>query len=120
MAQLKENITNIINQKTRVVGDMNIEGSIRIDGYIKGNVNVSDILVLGKTGTIEGNIKTKDAIVGGTIIGEIKCNQKAEFQANSKLKGDVYCKVLVIEEGTVFDGHCSMSEGKIGGQKQQK
>ena len=120
MAQLKENITNLINQKTKVVGNMNIEGSIRIDGYVKGNVDVSEVLVLGKTGVIEGNIKTKDAILGGTIIGEIRCSQKAEFQSNSKLKGDVYCKVLIIEEGTTFDGHCSMSEGRIGGQKQTK
>ncbi|MCK4545081.1 polymer-forming cytoskeletal protein [candidate division WOR-3 bacterium] len=117
MIQQKENITNIINQKAKIVGNVNIDGSIRVDGYIKGNVIVTDLLVLGKTGTIEGNIKTKDAIVGGTIIGEITCSAKAEFQNTSKIKGDICCKSLIIEEGTVFDGHCNMEEGKPSGQK---
>ena len=42
------------------------------------------------------------------MTGDITASKKLEIRAPGKLFGNVTTPSLVIEEGVVFDGHCSM------------
>ncbi|MCK4352451.1 polymer-forming cytoskeletal protein [candidate division WOR-3 bacterium] len=110
MREPRGGITNIIGKGTYITGKIKVEGSIRIDGVIKGNAEITDSIIIGKSGTVHGDIHTKDALIGGKIEGNIFATGKLEFQSGSKLKGDMKCKQLTIEEGVIFDGSCEMSE----------
>ncbi len=112
MADKHQGITNIIGKGAFLNGKLKIAGSIRIDGKVDGEIDVSDSLIVGKGSEIKGNIKAKNSIIGGKIIGDIYTQGKIEFQSGSRIKGNIYCKSLVIEEGVNFDGSCSMSEEK--------
>lgn len=114
-----ENLMNILGNGTKFKGKMNISGSLRIDGEFDGNLSISETLIVGKSGFIKGEIKSKNSVVGGKISGNLSSLEKVELQAGAIFDGELACKKLIIEEGVLFDGSCRMSEVK-GASKQEK
>lgn len=110
MKEPKGGITNIIGTGTILNGRLKVEGSIRIDGTVEGNIDATEAIIIGKTGKVRGDIHAKECLVGGNVDGNLSISGRAEFQTASRLKGDIRCKQLVIEEGVVFDGNCLMSD----------
>ncbi|MBF1023352.1 MAG: polymer-forming cytoskeletal protein, partial [Lachnospiraceae bacterium] len=105
------------------------EGSTRIDGEIKGDVEVKGSLIVGSTGKIEGNTKADNVFLAGEIHGNIDSSEgKTEISDTGKVVGDITTKAIVIDENAVFDGKCSMTskegttEGNTGNKeaKEQK
>ncbi|MDY6786997.1 MAG: polymer-forming cytoskeletal protein [candidate division WOR-3 bacterium] len=105
-------ITNIIGEGTEIEGKMIIPGSIRIDGTVNGEMQVSEQLTVGRKGRVKGEMLTRDAVIAGRVEGKIVVKNKIELQKNAKVDVDLNCKLLVIEEGVIFDGTCSMSNPK--------
>jgi cytoskeletal protein CcmA (bactofilin family) len=109
-------ISTIIAKGTKITGNIDMQGSLRIDGYIKGQLNSSETLTIGTNGVVEGEVRVKEAIIGGKVIGNLMANQKVELESNASILGDVKTRIFVIKEGGIFHGNCSMkAEGE--GQK---
>ena len=94
---------------TTIVGDIKVEHDLRIDGYIKGTVEVAGMLVLGSTGKIEGQVQARAATIAGEINGNIRGIEKIVLEPKSTLVGDLQTRELVINEGAVFQGNCAMN-----------
>ena len=108
-------LNTVIGKGSIIEGTLNIANSVRVDGVIKGNLNCAETLILSGEGVIEAEIKVKDAIIGGKVVGNIKADGRVELEANSSVKGDITVKQIVINEGAVFQGNCDMSDA--GGKK---
>ena len=54
-SQSPERLNRIV-EGTHIEGEIKSDSNIRIDGYVKGIINVKGRLVLGPTGKIDGNI----------------------------------------------------------------
>jgi cytoskeletal protein CcmA (bactofilin family) len=92
-------------------GKLALKHSLRIDGKIKGRLETTESLTVGREGEIQGDeIKVKNAVIGGTVIGNIVATGKITLEANSVFRGEMKTKKLVIHDGAVFEGHCSMSD----------
>jgi cytoskeletal protein CcmA (bactofilin family) len=108
-------MNSIIGKGCKVNGTIDVQdGTLRIDGDFEGNVNCpGGTLVIGKGGTVKADIKVSNAVVGGTVNGNIDAKEKIELQAGSRLEGDIKTRRLVIDEGVFFEGSCRMSpDGK--------
>ncbi len=103
-------IDSVIGKGTAINGDINVNGSTKIDGTVKGNVSVKECLILGQDALIKGGIHCKSAIIGGRIEGNINVKELVEFQSGAKMLGDVVCRGLIVEEGVFFEGNCKMSQ----------
>jgi len=101
-------ISTIIAKGTKITGNIDMQGSLRIDGYLKGQVNSSETLTVGGTGVVEGEVRVKEAVVGGKVLGNLVATQKVELESNASILGDVKTRVFVIKEGGIFHGNCSM------------
>jgi cytoskeletal protein CcmA (bactofilin family) len=101
-------ISTIIAKGTKITGNIDMQGSLRIDGYLKGQVNSSETLTIGATGVVEGEVKVKEAVVGGKVLGNLIATQKVELESNAAIMGDVKTRIFVIKEGGIFHGNCSM------------
>jgi cytoskeletal protein CcmA (bactofilin family) len=97
-----------ISDGTQLLGDIKVENDLRVEGYLKGTVEVGGMLILGPTGKIEGQVTARSATVAGQILGNLKGHEKIVLEAKSALVGDLQTRELVINEGAMFQGNCSM------------
>jgi len=104
--------STIIAKGTKITGNIDMEGSVRIDGYVKGKLKTTETLTVGKTGEVEGEVQVKEAVVGGKVKGTLTASQKVVLENRASIFGDVTTGVFVIKEGGVFHGKCSMKEGE--------
>ena len=100
---------NLLGKGAVFNGELKVTGSIRIDGDFEGHMEVSESVIVGKTGTIKGDVTAKDAVIGGTVDGNIKASDKIELQTGSHLAADIVCRGLKVEDGVFFEGNCKMS-----------
>ncbi len=111
------NLNTIIGKGSSFEGTLKVQSTLRVDGRIKGNVTTSDSLVIGKDGSIDGEITVRNAIVGGKLKGKLVASGKVVLEANSVFNGELKTTKLVIDEGAVFEGNCSMGAGAEGEKK---
>lgn len=97
-----------ISDGTQITGDIKVEHDLRVEGYLKGSVQVGGVLVLGPTGKIEGDISARSATIAGQIRGNIQGHEKIVLETKSELIGDLVTREIVINEGAIFQGNCSM------------
>jgi len=109
----KTNKTDKISSATIITSCMkvtgNLEGSdtIHIDGHVVGNITVSNTLVIGKSGIVEGDVEAKHAIINGELQGTIKC-ENLEVMQTGKVSRYIETKHLILD-GTI-DGDISALE----------
>lgn len=107
--EVYNNVTNHIGVGTQVEGNIISTGDIRIDGQLKGNLETKGKLVLGQTGSVEGEIKCKNSVVEGKIQGKIFVTELLSLKATSKIFGDITTNKLAIEPEAQFTGNCNMN-----------
>ena len=105
--------TSVLAQGSRFEGKVHAVGTLRIEGEFRGEIETPEMLVIGKTGAVQANVRVKNAVIGGQLFGNIIAENKIELQGGSHVEGDIKTKRLVIDEGVFFEGNCSM-----GGPKQ--
>ncbi len=103
---------NIINAGTSIIGDLNSEGDLRIDGIVKGSIIVKTKLVLGPSSKVDGNVKAANCDVQGTVNGNIFIEDLLTVKATAKIIGDIKSQKLVIESGAEFNGNSQMGVSK--------
>lgn len=107
-------LNTIIGKGSSLEGTLKVENSLRVDGRIKGHITTTDSLVIGKEGEIDGEIIAKNAIIGGRVRGKISATGKTVLEAKAFFQGELKTARLVIDDGALFDGRCSMQkDGKM-------
>lgn len=105
----EEMINSVIGQGSLLKGTAQIQGSVRIDGEVEGNLTASEAVIVGKTGVVRAEVKAKSLIVGGKVYGNVSIGKRVELEAGSHMEGDVATSCLVISEGVFFQGSCRMN-----------
>jgi cytoskeletal protein CcmA (bactofilin family) len=101
---------SILSSGVKIEGKIFSEGNVRIDGKVTGDVNVNGNLTLGETSEVLGEAKGKSITLSGKYEGTIRASEKLVLDSKSYLKGDLYAKILVVEEGAKFDGKSIMTD----------
>jgi len=101
-------IDTLIGAETRINGDINFSGGLRIDGEINGNViaipDKSSTLVLSEHGRINGEINVTHLMVNGIVEGAVKASEYLELQSQAKVTGDIHYQTLEMQLGAVVKG----------------
>lgn len=103
-------LNTIIGKGTVIDGTIRVQSSLRLDGKVNGNVLTTESLIVGKDGEIEGEIRVKNAVIGGHVNGQIFASGKVVLEARSFVTGEVKTAKLAINDGAKFEGHCVMTE----------
>ena len=85
---------------TVIKGTVDVEGSLRVDG------------------TIEGNVSCVSAILHGILKGDIHTEEELVLKSGCSMKGDIYTCKLEIEPKALFNGACKTMEENIQPQGQ--
>ena len=102
-----QNIESLISSGVEIKGDINSQGSIRIDGQVEGNLNIKGDLILGEKGKIKGEVKADNIIIAGKLEGKATAGNR--FEA---VTGDINATTLIIDEGGLLDGNSRMTRAK--------
>ncbi|MCK6554985.1 polymer-forming cytoskeletal protein [Candidatus Binatia bacterium] len=102
----------------RIEGRLSFEGSVRIDGIVEGEIDAQGTVTVGDTAAIRARIAAASIIVKGKVIGDLVASKRIELHAPGRLEGNITTPSLVVHEGVVFEGHCSM--GGVADTKTEK
>lgn len=106
--QSDESVQTNLGKGSRIEGKLTFEGSVRIDGHIEGELEAQETIIIGDTAVINAHISAGTVIVKGKVTGDVSGRKRVELRAPGKLFGNITTPSLVIHEGVVFEGHCSM------------
>lgn len=102
---------NIIGNGTRIEGTIDTEHNLRIGGELDGDVESTGKLMIAESGRVDGEVHAASADVAGELDGEIRVDGLLVLRSSAVIRGDVRTEKLVIEDGAVFTGHCTMTSG---------
>ena len=99
-------INTIIGNGSSISGNVKVNGFVRVDGDINGDLETDGNVIIGENARIQGNLKAKSVIIGGIIIGDVMVNDSVKLLAHSAVIGDIISHKVQIEETAIFNGHC--------------
>ncbi len=100
--------TTVLKEDAVFEGKLTFEGSVLVNGKLKGEIYSSGDLTVGKSGYIEGTVEIGTITINGEVRGNIKAKQKIVINAPAVVRGDITAPSLIIDEGAIFEGNCSM------------
>ena len=103
-------LETIVGDGTWIAGKVSVKGTIRVDGIVEGDVE-ADWVVVGETGKIRGNTRTRGMVVGGSVEGDIEASETVELKEKASMVGEIHTPKLGISEGALFDGRARMKSG---------
>ena len=101
----------MLGESTVFEGTITVPHSLRIDGIVKGKIETGEVLTVGPSGVIEADVKAKSAIIGGKVTGNVYVEDRIELESKASIIGDIRTRDLIINEGAVFQGNCTMDGG---------
>lgn len=103
-------ITTIIGKGAVCEGNFTAEDSARVDGTVNGDVTVTGTLIVGATGSVQGDITAETALIGGEVNGNVIAPVRTELTASARVIGDISTGTIIIDEKAVFQGKCDMNQ----------
>jgi len=110
---------NVLGKDTVIEGTLRSSGNLHISGTVKGNVEVQGRTVVMPGGTVEGEVASTTAEIGGKINGQISVTERLVLKSTAVVDGDLRAPKVVIEDGATFTGRCDMSGSSRSSRSEQ-
>ena len=106
-------LSGYVGQGTVLSGEMNFQALLRVDGKMTGRIaSENGTLIVGASGQVEANITVASAVVNGLVRGDIVVSEKIELGRTAQVVGNIQAPRLVMEDGALLEGNCSMLKAK--------
>jgi cytoskeletal protein CcmA (bactofilin family) len=106
-------LSGFVGHGTVLTGETNFQMMLRVDGHLTGTVTSDGgTLIVGTNGQVDANVSVGVATINGVVNGDVIASEKIHLGRTAKVMGNVATPRLVIEEGAVFEGGCSMIKAR--------
>jgi len=105
----REAALTIIAAGTRVTGEVATDGVVKVEGIVVGTVRGERQVLVANGGRVEGDVHTREAVVGGSIKGSVYAADRVEIQATSVVEGDIVTQRILVQEGGEVNGTVRMT-----------
>ena len=113
-------LSGFVGHGTVLSGETNFQAMLRVDGHLIGTVaSDSGTLLVGTNGQVDANIMVTAAMINGTVNGDIIASEKIQLGRTARVVGNIQTPKLLIEDGAVFEGSCSMLKSREIAEKQE-
>lgn len=100
--------TTAIFKGISVAGDVKGSHNLYLNGEFEGKIELTAILLVGKTGRFKGEAKAESVIIEGEVEGKVAANEKVEVRDGGKYKGEILAPSVMISNNAFFDGNVKM------------
>ena len=115
-----DSISTFLGPDASIDGTIEFQGTIRLDGSVKGQIKSSDgTVIVGEKAVVNAEVVVGTAIVMGEVNGTIDAAERIEVYPPGRITGDIQSPVIGIEEGGLLNGNCSMKDRSSGGSVQR-
>ncbi|MBO9664371.1 polymer-forming cytoskeletal protein [Dokdonella sp.] len=100
-------ISTLIAEGTTIRGDVHFGGGLHLEGVIDGAVSAEggdSVLTLSEKGRINGEVRVANAVINGTVKGDIFVGERLEIAGNARIEGNVHYKLLEMAAGAQING----------------
>ena len=106
-------LSGFIGSGTVLSGETTFHAMLRVDGHLTGSVSSeSGTLIVGSTGRVDANILVAAAMINGTVNGDVVALERLELGRTARVVGNIQTPRLVIEDGAILEGGCTMINAK--------
>lgn len=109
-------LNGFLDAGSHIRGELHFDDTFRIDGRLTGKAISKGNLVVGENGEVDAEIEVGGVYVSGTVRGQVKASERIEIAAGGRVYADLHTPVLVVEDGAILEGHCSMSRTEPSGK----
>jgi cytoskeletal protein CcmA (bactofilin family) len=89
----------VLGPATRVTGRINGDGALRIEGAVKGDVNVRGDTEIAEGGSLEGNLQGTALDIGGSLLGDAQAEGAIAVRSGARVRGELRAAEVSIEAG---------------------
>jgi cytoskeletal protein CcmA (bactofilin family) len=105
-----DSISTFMGPEACLEGTLTFQGTIRLDGTVKGKISgTGGTVIVGEKAVVDADIAVGTAVVMGKLNGSISAGERIEIYPPGQIVGDLQAPVVAIEEGALFNGHCTMA-----------
>lgn len=105
-----EGAMSVVAAGMRIMGDIETNGVVKVEGVIEGAVRSARQVLLGRSGVIHGDIHANDAVLGGKVVGAVIASERVEIQGTASVEGDIQTRSIVVFEGGSINGAVRMGD----------
>jgi len=102
-------LSGFVGHGTTLTGETNFHAMLRVDGHLIGTVSSENgTLIVGTNGQVDANVSVAAAMINGSVNGDIVASEKLQLGRTARVLGNIQAPRLIIEEGAILEGGCSM------------
>jgi cytoskeletal protein CcmA (bactofilin family) len=106
-------IDNLVGANTSFDGVIKSDGNIRVDGILQGRIETAGNVIIGPSARVLADIVAHTIQVWGAVRGDINAQGRLEILPEGRVWGNVQVVSLLIDEGGLFLGQCTMAGENI-------
>ena len=113
MSTAETPLSAVFGQGSRHEGDLAFEGRVRVDGTFVGRLYTEELLEVGQTGAVEGEVDVACAIVAGRFEGRLRCRERLVLAATAHVSGVFDIGVLECAPGARIRGQVEVRGAEL-------
>jgi cytoskeletal protein CcmA (bactofilin family) len=106
-----EDIIAFVGKGVEFKGVISYSGTVRIDGYLDGEIHTDGVLLIGDEAVIQAKVTAGTIVCKGKITGDIAAKDRVKLRAPAVFNGTMKTPMLSIEDGVLFNGGLEMTQG---------
>ena len=104
-------ISAFVGKGVEFKGTISYSGTVRIDGYLDGEIHTDGVLLIGEEAVIQAKITAGTIVCKGKVTGDVIAKECVKLRAPAVMSGSIKTPILSMEDGVLFNGALEMAHG---------
>jgi cytoskeletal protein CcmA (bactofilin family) len=106
-------INAFVGKGVEFKGTISYSGTVRIDGYLDGEIHTDGVLLIGEEAVVQAKITAGTIVCKGKVTGDVVAKECVKLRAPAVMNGSVKTPVLSMEDGVLFNGALEMAHDGV-------
>jgi cytoskeletal protein CcmA (bactofilin family) len=105
------NSPTFIGVGTEFFGTLRCQGDLVVGGHAQAECTVAGAFTLSEGGSWDGKLHAANAVIAGTVTGDLVIAEKLEIRKTARIRGSVTARSIAVAQGALIDGEMAVTSG---------